>query len=961
MAAFDETEKLTDMKSFLDHYKTKTKENLTHTIIPSPDYNVYGAKFSIPDEKMDDFYKLHYDYVFKKKKKNYLTELQIRDPTGERVGPILVDFDFRYKPDVSERQHETAHVVDIVELYTRVIQKVLTFEDGDSFRVYVFHKNSVNQKEDVTKDGIHMVFTIGCDHAVQQIIRQEVLKEIDDILGELPLQNTYEEVLDEGITKGTTGWQVYGCRKPGNRRYELTNVFDYTFEDDMFSEPDELQTTMKEFNTYEVMYKVSARNTSHKKYPIQDEWKELHEELKRKKSRNSAGTTLEFTKGEGPRVILAKSLHNVGAIKSIEDVEDINRRIFDTLTLDERYVKEAHDYVMALPTLYYTDRNKWIQTGWALRNTDLRLLWTWILFSAQWERFEISNIQELITEWTTFEVGNGGLTLGTIIMWLQAEDKERYNEIKSKTIDALLDDSVSSIVVNDSRIVIPEFNIAEVVFEVFKETHRCVSVKNKVWYNQHNNMWSKLDGATSILVAVSRTLSRKYDERADHYSFQLRDLEKTGKDIDEVQFKRLKKMITLHSTVATNLRRTAFKSNVVKESASIFNKAYPHFYQELDTNPYLLGFKNGVIDFDGDHDDPEKRFANIRFRPTQPHDNISISCGYDYIEVDLENEEHKAIYDMINQFMKEVLPIESVREYVWEYLASSLVGVNIGQTFTILTGCGGNGKSMLQDLIIATFGDYYSAMDVALLTNRRQASGQASPQVAVLKGKRIVLANEPQKGDVLNDGIMKQFTGGDLITCRQMYSSDIIKFKPQFSLAIATNNMFDINSTDDGTWRRIRVVDFISKFRYDPEPTPENPHVYLRDDTLEGRIKKWNQVFMWMLVQKFRVTKGFINKCPEVEESSNRYRADQNIVMQFCDECVTPADEASCFGKTDVSSVVREWFAINYPDTKRPSLKEFHKLITSKCGKMKRNVWTGWSIAIPGTTNTFDEEYDSDE
>ena len=806
-----------------------------------------------------------------------------------------------------------------------------------------------------------MVFSIGCDHAVQQIIRQEVLKEIDDILGELPLQNTYEEVLDEGITKGTTGWQLYGCRKPGNRRYELTNVFEYTFEDDEFNEPDELQTSMKEFNTYQIMYKVSARNTSHKKYEIQDEWKELHEELKRKKSTSGVGTTLELIKGEGPRVILAKSLHSVSAIKSIEDVEDINRRVFDTLILDERHVKDAHDYVMALPKIYYTDRNKWIQTGWALRNTDLRLLWTWILFSAQWERFEISSIHELIPLWSTFEVGKGGLTLASIKYWLRTEDEERYKEIQSKTIDALLDESVSGIAVSDSRIIIPEFNIAEVVFEVFKDTHRCVSVKNKTWYNQHNNMWCKLDGASSILVAVSRILSRKYAERADSFSFQLRDLEKKGEDIDESRFKYLKKMITLHNTVSINLRKTSFKSNVVKESASIFNKAYPKFYEELDTNQYLLGFNNGVIDFDGEHDDPEKKFANIRFRPTQPHDNISMTCGYDYVEVDLENEGHKELYDMINKFMKEILPVESVREYVWQYLAASLIGVNQSQTFTILTGSGGNGKSILQDLIVAAFGDYYSVMDVALLTQRRQASGQASPHVANLKGKRIVLANEPQKGDVLNDGIMKQFTGGDLITCRQMYSSDIIKFKPQFSLCIATNNMFDINSTDDGTWRRIRVVDFISEFRYEPKPTPEKPHVYLRDDTLEERSKKWFQVFMWMLVEKFRETKGVINKCDEVEESSNRYRADQNIVMQFCDECVTPADETSCFGKTDVSSVVREWFAINYPDIKRPSLKEFHKLITSKCGKMKRNVWSGWSIAIPGTTNTVDEGYDSDE
>ena len=62
---------------------------------------------------------------------------------------------------------------------------------------------------------------------------------------------------------------------------------------------------------------------------------------------------------------------------------------------------------------------------------------------------------------------------------------------------------------------------------------------------------------------------------------------------------------------------------------------------------------------------------------------------------------------------------------------------------------------------------------------------------------------EPSKGDKINEGIMKELTGGDPVQCRALYSSSKT-FIPQFKLAVCTNNLFDITSNDDGTWRNCR-------------------------------------------------------------------------------------------------------------------------------------------------------------
>ena len=70
---------------------------------------------------------------------------------------------------------------------------------------------------------------------------------------------------------------------------------------------------------------------------------------------------------------------------------------------------------------------------------------------------------------------------------------------------------------------------------------------------------------------------------------------------------------------------------------------------------------------------------------------------------------------------------------------------------------------------------------------------------------------EPWKGEKINEGIMKEITGGDPLQCRALFKESIT-FIPQFTLVVCTNHLFDINTDDDGTWRRIRVCDYVSKF-----------------------------------------------------------------------------------------------------------------------------------------------------
>jgi putative DNA primase/helicase len=96
--------------------------------------------------------------------------------------------------------------------------------------------------------------------------------------------------------------------------------------------------------------------------------------------------------------------------------------------------------------------------------------------------------------------------------------------------------------------------------------------------------------------------------------------------------------------------------------------------------------------------------------------------------------------------MAKLFPIEQLRNYMWEHLASTLIGVNLNQTFHMYIGGGENGKSVLTDLMSQVFGEYKCDAPLCLITQDRIKQGQASPDIVALKGVRYAVMQEPSRG-----------------------------------------------------------------------------------------------------------------------------------------------------------------------------------------------------------------------
>jgi hypothetical protein len=73
---------------------------------------------------------------------------------------------------------------------------------------------------------------------------------------------------------------------------------------------------------------------------------------------------------------------------------------------------------------------------------------------------------------------------------------------------------------------------------------------------------------------------------------------------------------------------------------------------------------------------------------------------------------------------------------------------------------------------------------------------------------------EPSEQDRINIGFMKELSGNDRIMTRGLYKEPC-EFKPQFKMILTCNELPEVPS-DDGTWRKIRVIEFTSKFCENP-------------------------------------------------------------------------------------------------------------------------------------------------
>jgi len=931
------TSQYKDLNEFLAKHSAKNEQKIgdstisTHTRIPDKDMNIYPGSYVIPKEELPLFYNLYYDSIFIKKRKEYLTEKQL-----ENGGPMAVDFDFRYNNDISSRQHNTEHICDMVCEYSEVIKDCYLVKPNTPFSVFIFEKPNVNKLSDgsLTKDGIHMIIGVQIDHTMQMIIRDKMIEKLPGIW-DLPLINTWDSVLDEGISKGKTNWQIFGSRKPGNEAYELTHHYIMTIDpaDNQYKMDEEEVVKFDLKNNFE---KLSVQYDKHPKFEINPKMVDEYN----KRVTNKTSKIKKASSKIKMNLIVENDLDNNEDFVSINDIKDketLDRAVYlmlSNLKSNEYEIKETHEFAQALSERYYEPGSHLLnrQLAFALKHTDERLFLSWIKLRSKASDFDYSSIPELYSRWQKFNKTNQEgvkITRKSIMYWVRKDNYDEYEKIKQNTIDYYLDKYFETGA---------EYDAAMVLKQMYKDRYVCVSYDKKgIWFQFINHRWS-MDRGLSLRSKISQDLYTLLASKTDNLHNEIMEY---AEDDERKSF--LQKKLKVIGELSIKLKRTNDKNNIMREAAEIFYDN--EFIRNMDTNKYLMCFNNGVIDF-----------ANKIFREGYPEDYITKSTKIDYVPYDNTNEDFKKIEDEIEIFMNKLFPIPDLNRYMRDHLASCLIGANKNQTFNVYHGSGSNGKSIIADLMSVTLGEYKGTVPITLVTDVRGKIGGTSDEVLKLKGVRYAVMQEPSKGVKLNEGIMKELTGGDPIQARGLYSESEI-FDPQFSLVVCTNNLFDIESNDDGTWRRIRKCDFVSKFIDEGETyNDETQYIYVKDKSLKDKLPTLAPIFASMLVKRAFETGGIVADCETVLSASNKYRKGQDHISAFVSEKVIKTGEnKDRIKKTELSAEFKKWFEETQGSRKVPKGEELYEYMNKKFGQAKTTGWHSVKIIYP------DEEEDTME
>ncbi len=527
---------------------------------------------------------------------------------------------------------------------------------------------------------------------------------------------------------------------------------------------------------------------------------------------------------------------------------------------------------------------EWLRVGWALHNTHRCLIDTWIQFSKRSRKFNDGECEKI---WASMK--DDGYTIRSLMLWAKEDSPEEYKMfVKEDFENNLKKNSVNN-----------TFMIARALYTKYFDKFVCADIKQNIWYHFSNHRWNKCVNGGKLITLMSSEFANYYIAMGSDYSKQAIDAssgDKKGFLDQAIHFNK----------IAESLMDINFKEKVMKEAKYIFHD--DQFMNRLDENHHLIGFENGVYDL-----------KLKKFRSGQPDDHISMSTKQQYVKWNDNNPYAKYIHG----FFEQVMPIESVRKYLLTRLSTCLSGENRDELFIFCIGSGSNGKSLTFQLVSEALGDYYISCPITIITRKRNSSNAASPELARMKGVRCGVYQEPGTDEEINVGIFKELSGNDRFMVRGLYSEPI-EIRPQLKQFMTTNELPEIKSIDGGTWRRIRVIDFMSKFV--EHPNPAEPYEFKLDTTLKDKISQWAPAFVSYLIHVYTTMYDIPNRDPEpheVKASTEQYRREQDIFKEYFETCFEQTDnKKEGIKKKDLSTHFKMWFKTgDHEGTPLPKVK----------------------------------------
>lgn len=428
---------------------------------------------------------------------------------------------------------------------------------------------------------------------------------------------------------------------------------------------------------------------------------------------------------------------------------------------------------------------------------------------------------------------------------------------------------------------------------------------DKKWFFFNGSYWQEDIGNQKVELAAERVANSIKKEKPE-LSFST----KTDEDKAMNEWYRFQKDSRSHMA----------KMHMIDE----FKKYVIVKHGEFDKEDMLLNTESGYVDLSNgelhDHD-IDKNFSHQTL--AEYSDNVDAPLWDKFLNQIFNND-------------------EELIHYVQKAIGYSFTGSVDEQCLFILNGRGRNGKSVFSNVISDVAGNYAKQMNVQTIVAKKNQSGSANSDIARLEGARIVTSSELNEGDRFDESLVKQLTGGDKILARFLYGSEF-EYKPKFKIWMATNHLPIIRGTDDGIWRRIKIIPFniqIPKEKVDKK--------------LEYKLKaEYTGILNWIVQGAIMWQQEGLEDPEAVTKVIETYRAEMDPLDAFLEECCTTGQNYSIKAR-EMYDAYHEW--AKESEEYKMSLNKFGREMSKKLLRVKkRDGWyyVGLKLKEPDSDYTF--------
>jgi putative DNA primase/helicase len=280
----------------------------------------------------------------------------------------------------------------------------------------------------------------------------------------------------------------------------------------------------------------------------------------------------------------------------------------------------------------------------------------------------------------------------------------------------------------------------------------------------------------------------------------------------------------------------------------------PTAITEFDSDGWLLNVANGTLDL---------RTGELhRHRREDLISNI-IEIAYNAT----------AECELWGSFLRRVTDCnDDLYAYLQRFVGYLMVGDTSDQSLHFPYGPGANGKSVFCEVLMRLLGEYSVAASPDLIMLKRH--GGIPNDVARLRGKRAAFMNETSQGSRFDEAKLKDLTGGDTLTARFLHQ-EFFDFRPTHRFVMRGNYKPAINGTDEGIWRRLRLVPFTGII-----PEDERDHEML--SKLEAELPG---ILNWALQGCREWRAEGLKPPPIIADAVRAYREESDTLGRFIAEC----------------------------------------------------------------------------